>query len=132
MAKSHLLVNRHNSVVSLDSLLNSIYWRKRRGASIHCGQLNELLFIQHSLPNKISSYIYTRDYDSPDLYRYLCMFFHSHKIHPCTCSYRIPGLLLHTALTSHVFVPLVHSFTSEETENISLALVLVDVRVMLA
>ena len=42
-------------------------------------------------PKKISWYIYTKDYDSPDLYRYLCIFSHLHKIHLCTCSYRIPG-----------------------------------------
>ena len=55
MAKSHLLINRHNSVALFrfpTRALNKICWRKRRGASIHCGQLNELLFIQHSLPTK--------------------------------------------------------------------------------
>ena len=81
----------HTQWPSLDSPLYKIYWRKRREAFIHCGKLNELFFIQHPLPNKISSYIDTRDYDSPDLYRYLCMFFHFRKIHLCTCSYRIPG-----------------------------------------
>ena len=88
---SVLFVNRHSSMAVLDSLLNKIYWRKRRRASIHCCQLNELFFIQHSLHNKISFYIYTRDLDSPDLYNYLCTFFHLHKIHLCKCSYRIPG-----------------------------------------
>ena len=42
-------------------------------------------------PQKIFWYIYTRDYDSPDLYRCLCIFSHLHRIHLCTFSYRILG-----------------------------------------
>ena len=44
MANTSLPVNRHNSVALFRfSIHNKIYWGKRRGASIHCGQLNELL-----------------------------------------------------------------------------------------
>ena len=49
----------------LDCPLNKIFWCKRRGAFINCGQLNELFFIQHSLRNKMSFSIYARDFDSP-------------------------------------------------------------------